>query len=151
MKSRVALADDHKQFREAVRNLLLRDPGIEIVGEAGDGIGALELALSAQPDVMVMDIRMPGINGVDLLRQLVAAHPRVKVIVLSVTSAPIFATEMLATGACGYVTKADAAELPHAIHAVANNSKFLSVEVAAAIADMTDSEKPIHTAHANKS
>ena len=132
MKSRVVLADDHKAFREVLRSLLQRDPDIEVVGEAGDGSEALDLVRSTQPDVIVMDIRMPKINGVAALRQLVADHPAVKVIVLSVTAESIFAAEMLAAGAGGYVTKADAGELPRAIHAVVSGSSYLSAEVAAA-------------------
>ncbi len=140
MKCRVVLADDHKPFQEAVRNLLERDPCIEIVGEAGDGAEALELARVAQPDVMIMDIRMPGVNGVAALRHLATIHPHVKVIILSATSEPIFAMAMLDAGACGYVTKADAEELPRAIHAVVSDSKFLSTEVAAEAAGLADTE-----------
>jgi len=146
MKSRVVLADDHKVFREAMRSMLERDPSIEVIGEAGDGTEALDLVGSVHPDVVVMDVRMPGVNGIVALRQLIAAHPRVKVIVLSVTSEPIFASEMLGAGACGYVTKGDAGELPRAIHAVLSDSNYLSTEVAAMVADSADTGKSINDA-----
>ena len=129
MKSRVVLADDHQAFRKALRSMLEHDPGIAIVGEAGDGNELLDLVRSLQPDVVVTDIRMPGVGGIAALRQLVADHPGVKVIVVSVTSESQFATEMLSAGASAYVTKADAVELPQAIHAVASGSSYLSTEV----------------------
>ena len=131
MKIRVVLADDHKAFREALRGFLEKDPSIDIVGEASDGSEAMDLVRSVQPDVAVMDIRMPGVNGIAALLQLAAAHPAVKLIVLSVTAEPIFAAEMLRVGASAYVTKANAEELPRAIHAVMNHRTYLSAEVAA--------------------
>jgi len=131
MRIRVLLADDHKPFREALRNMLQRDPDIEVAGEAGDGIRAVELVRALLPDVVVMDIRMPRLNGIEAIAQLLAVHPPVKVIVLSVNSERIFASEMLAAGARGYVTKSDAEELPRAIRAVMNNLEYLSLEVAA--------------------
>jgi DNA-binding NarL/FixJ family response regulator len=86
MKSRVLLADDHKVFRSAIRGMLERDPGVEVIGEAADGIEALELVRSAHPDVVVMDIRMPRLTGVEAIRELVRAEPSVKVIILSLNS-----------------------------------------------------------------
>ena len=134
MRNRVVLADDHTLFREALRNMLQRHPDIEVVGEAVDGIHAVELVRSLLPDVVVMDIRMPRLNGIAAIAQMLAAHPRLKVIVLSVNSARIFALEMLAAGARGYVTKGDAEEVPSAIRAVMNGQEYLSLEVAAPLA-----------------
>jgi two-component system NarL family response regulator len=143
LKNRVLLADDHKLFREALRNMLERHHDIEVVGEAGDGIEAVELVRSLLPDVVVTDIRMPRLNGVAAIAQLLAVHPPVKVIVVSVNSARIFALEMLNAGARGYVTKSDAEELPHAIRAVMNDLEYLSLEVAAADAYSARAGKPI--------
>ena len=134
MRTRVVLADDHKLFREALRNMLQRHPDIEVVGEAGDGIEAVELVGSLLPDVLVMDIRMPRLNGIAAIARLLAAHPSVKVIVLSVNAEHIFASEMLTAGARGYVTKSDAEELPRAIRAVMNGLEYLSMEVAPTVA-----------------
>lgn len=129
MKKRVVLVDDHEPFREAVCAMLEREPGIEVVGAAGDGIEVLELLRSARPDVVVMDIRMPRLNGMEAIRQTAAAFPFVKVIILSLTSERLFASEMLGAGASGYVTKGDAHELPRAIHAVTSGISYLSWEV----------------------
>ena len=139
MKKRVLLADDHKPFREAVCAMLEREPGIEVVGAAGDGIEVLELVRSARPDVVVMDIHMPRLNGIEAIRQAAAACPSVKVIVFSVTSERFFASEMLGAGASGYVTKGDAHELPRAIHAVMSGINYLSQEVGGTGTD------PLHT------
>ena len=140
MKNRVVLADDHKLFREALAHMLRRHPEIEVVGEAGDGIQAVELVRSLLPDVAVMDIRMPRLNGIAAIGQMLAAHPSVKVIVVSANSAGIFATEMLAAGARGYVTKSDAEELPRAISAVMNEREYLSQEVAGSRGSTTNGD-----------
>lgn len=131
MRTRVVLADDHMPFREALRYMLQRHPDLEVVGEAGDGIQAVELTRSLLPDVVVMDIRMPRLSGIAAIGQLLTTLPPIKVIILSVNSAPVFASEMLAAGARGYVTKSDAEELPRAIRAVMNGLEYLSPEVAA--------------------
>lgn len=143
MRNRVVLADDHKPFREALRNMLQRHPDIDVVGEACDGIEVVELVRSLLPDVVVTDIRMPRLNGIVAIGQLLAAHPSLKVIVLSVNSARIFAAEMLAAGARGYVTKSDAEELPHAIRAVMNGLEYFSLEVAATDAAPVRADNPI--------
>lgn len=146
MINRVVLADDHKPFREALRNMLQRHADIEVVGEASDGIEVVALVRSLLPDVVVTDIRMPRLNGIVAIGQLLAAHPSVKVIVLSVNSARIFAAEMLAAGARGYVTKSDAEELPHAIRAVVNGLEYFSLEVAEMGAPTVRADKPINGA-----
>ena len=129
MKTRIVLADDHKVFRASIRAMLERDAGLEVIGEAGDGIEALELVRSARPDVVVVDIRMPRLGGVEAIRELVKAHPAVRIIVFSLNAERMFATEMLGAGASGYVTKGDARELPKAIHAVVSGTPYLSPEV----------------------
>ena len=123
------MADNHEKFREAVRTLLEKDPRIEVVGEAGDGIEALELACSVKPDVVVMDMRMPKFNGVAALRQITAFNPRIKVIIFSANAVQVYAETMLAAGARGYVVKSDAKELPRAIHAVMLDLVYLSSEL----------------------
>jgi DNA-binding NarL/FixJ family response regulator len=85
---------------------------------------------TAQPDVVVVDIRMPRLSGVEAIRELVKVHPSVKIIVFSLNAERMFASEMLDAGASGYVTKGDARELPQAIHAVMSGDPYLSPEVA---------------------
>ncbi|HWD23590.1 MAG TPA: response regulator transcription factor [Burkholderiales bacterium] len=130
MRIRIVLADDHKVFRASIRGMLERDPGLQVVGEAGDGIEALELVRSALPDVLIVDIRMPRLSGVEAIRELVKVHPSVRIIVFSLNAERMFASEMLGAGASGYVTKGDARELPRAIRAVASGDPYLSPEVA---------------------
>ena len=130
MKIRIVLADDHEAFRASIRALLQRAPDLEVIGEADDGVEALELVRTGRPDVVVVDIRMPRLSGVDAIRELVKVHPSVKIVVFSLNAERMFASEMLDAGASGYVTKGDARELPRAIRAVASGTPYLSTEVA---------------------
>jgi len=127
MSPRILLADDHKMFRDAVRPLLERTPGMTIVGEAGDGLDAVRLAAELQPDVIVMDISMPGLNGIEAARQILAAAPRIRVIILSMHADRRFVTETLKAGAAGYLLKdGPISELVEAIRTVAAGGTFLS-------------------------
>ncbi len=131
MKTRVLLADDHKMFREALRDMLGRDPDIEVVGEAGDGLAVFDLARLSAPDVVVMDIGMPGLNGIEATRRIVDAQPGVKVIALSAHCDRGFVAEMLGAGAAGYVVKAAASEeLLKAIRAVTADKTYVCSELA---------------------
>ncbi len=85
---RVVLADDHKMLREALRALLDQETDIEVQGEAGDGESVLKLAAETRPDIVVMDIAMPGLNGAEATRRLAVQHPDIKVIALSANSCP---------------------------------------------------------------
>lgn len=114
---RVALVDDHQPFRERLRALLERDPGIEIVSEASSGQELLDAAVSAEIDVVCMDIRLPGMSGIETTRRLLAAKPGIRVIGLSAYAEPHYVEAMLGAGAVGHFTKGDAGEaLLHAIH-----------------------------------
>ena len=136
MKLRILLADDHKMFREALRSMLEKEPDIEIVAEVGDGRDVLRQANETNPEVVCMDVGMPGLNGIEATRRLVLAHPGVKVIGLSAFSDRRFVLEMLNAGAAGYVTKAEAGEeLIRAIHAVRRHQTYLCPEVGAGVAD----------------
>jgi DNA-binding NarL/FixJ family response regulator len=107
MKIRVLIADDHTRFREALRRMLTAEEGIEVVAEVANGDEVVECSTRTAPDVVCMDYRMPGLNGIDATRQLVAACPGIKVIGLSANSERHFALEMCKAGAIGYVAKND--------------------------------------------
>ena len=131
MKTRVLLADDHKIMREGLRSLLAVSPGVEVVGEAGDGRSAVQLALKLSPDVVVMDIGMPDLNGVDATRQIKARAPQIKVIALSLHSDERFISGMFKAGASGYLLKDGAfEELARAIRTVADGHTYLCPRIA---------------------
>jgi DNA-binding NarL/FixJ family response regulator len=131
MKTRVLLADDHKIMREGLRSLLMATPGVEVVGEAGDGRSAVQLALKLSPDVVVMDIGMPDLNGVDATRQIKAHAPTIKVVALSLHSDERFISGMFKAGASGYLLKDGAfEELARAIHTVAEGHTYLCPRIA---------------------
>ena len=117
MTVRVALVDDHQPFRERLRALLMRDRDIEIVAEAGSGHELLEIALTTEIDVACMDIRLPGMSGIDATRRLLALRPGTRVIGLSAYAEPHYVEAMLEAGAVGHFTKGDVGEeLLQAIH-----------------------------------
>jgi len=129
MKFRVLLADDHAMFRDALRMVLEMAPEVEIVAEAADGRAVLELFGASRPDVVCMDVNMPGLNGVDATRQLLALHPEVRIIGLSCDADPRMVAEMIGAGAHGYVVKMNAGrDLLPAIHRVSQNQIYLSPE-----------------------
>ncbi len=134
MVIRVALADDHRLLLDALISVLATEPGMTVVGFAHDGLAAIKLAHDASPDVLVLDISMPGLNGVDVTRQLHKELPKIKVLALSAYLDKRFVQEMLKAGAAGYVTKTAAlTDLPRAIRAVASGQNYLSAEITAAV------------------
>lgn len=129
-KITVLLADDHPLMREALRNILNKSLDIEIVGEAGDGDKAVELALKLVPDVVIMDIMMPKLNGLEAMQQIKATHPNVAVLVLTIHGDRDHIFGILNAGAAGYLTKTVfGEEVVHAIRAVAAGGTVLSQEV----------------------
>lgn len=130
MKLRVLLADDHTMFRKALRMVLEMAPDIEVVGEAADGAGVIAGLGDGPPDVVCMDVNMPGLNGIDATRQLLVAHPDIKVIALSCHVEPQRVADMLNAGALGYVVKMCAgADLLPAIRMASQDEVFLSPEL----------------------
>jgi two-component system NarL family response regulator len=131
MKIRVLLVEDHRMVREALREVLTKVPDMEVVGEAGDGHAGLELAGTLAPDVIVLDIRLPDLNGIELAARLRDSGNAARIVALSAFSDRSFVTEMLRSGASGYVTKSAAgSELVRAIRAVASGQGYFSPEIA---------------------
>lgn len=136
-KTRVLLADDHKIMRQALRALLEREESIEVVAEAGNGREVLDLAVQCAPDLVIMDVGMPGLNGIEATKQLLARQPRIKVIALSAYSDRRFVSGMLKAGASGYIVKAAAGEeLIRAICCVQNDQDYLCPELAQTLEDV---------------
>jgi DNA-binding NarL/FixJ family response regulator len=128
---RVVLADDHPIVLAGIRALLTADPQLELVGEATNGGEALPLIRSASPDVAVVDVSMPGLNGLELTERITGECPGTKVLVLTVHEDAAYVQPMLKAGARGYLLKRSAAEdLLRAIHAVAEGGIYLDPSVA---------------------
>ena len=105
MKIRVLVAEDHPLVREGVIRALERDPGIEVIGEADNGITAMELARQLKPDVLVLDLRMPGLGGAVVLERLRAELPQIRALVMTANESPESLLDAVAAGAAGYLSK----------------------------------------------
>ncbi len=134
MSIRVFLADDHNIVRQGLKALLDEEPGIEVVGEAADGREAVSLVPQIMPDVVVMDVAMPGLHGTEATRRIVDSTPDIGVVALSIHSDRRFVEQMLKAGARGYLRKGCGFdELLRAINAVASGQAYLSPEIAQTI------------------
>lgn len=123
---RVLITDDHTLFRSGLRLLLSNEPDIAVVGEAGDGAEAIRLARTLRPDVVLMDITMPGMSGLDATRAIRQDLPEVRVLILTMHEDEGYLRESLRAGASGYVLKrAAATELPAAIRAAWRGEAFI--------------------------
>jgi DNA-binding NarL/FixJ family response regulator len=131
MSLRILVADDHVIFREGLGALLQKEPDMGVVAEAGDGASAVQQAREFRPDVVVMDITMPGMNGIDATRRITGELESVKVLALSMESDRRFVVEALKAGATGYLLKDTAfEELAMAIRTVAANEPYLPTRIA---------------------
>lgn len=131
MGIKIILADDHKIVRDGLRTLLERESDMEVIAEAEDGRAVVNLAKQLSPDLVIMDIIMPGLNGIDATRDIIRKDPHIKVIGLSMHSDKRFVSGMFQAGASGYLLK-DCAfdELATAVRTVVSNHTYLSPGIA---------------------
>jgi two-component system response regulator NreC len=135
-KIRILLADDHAVVRQGFRMILSAHPDLEIVGEAGNGREAVELAATLRPDVVVMDVAMPELNGIEATRRLTAENPHIRVVALSMHKDSGYVREILRAGARGYLLKDSVADdLVAAVRSVAGGEGYLSPAISNAVLD----------------
>lgn len=146
---RVVIADDHTIVREGLKQLLLTSGDFDVVGEARDGYEVVQLVRAAEFDVLLLDMSMPGKSGMELIKQVKAEKPKLRVLVLSMHQEHQYAVRAIKAGASGYLTKESAStQLVSAIHKVSTGGAFISAEVAEALAlgAMPHAEGPPHGA-----
>ena len=127
---KIVLVDDHKLLRDGLRNIIEQKSNMHIIGEASDGREAIKIASKLIPDVIIMDVAMPGLNGIEAATQIVKNEPEIKIIGVSMHSGKQFIQGMFKAGAFGYLLKdGDADELIIAISTVIENKKYLSKDL----------------------
>ncbi len=128
---KVLLVDDHQLVRSGIRRILDDAPDVEVIGEAGSGEEALRQARSEQPDVVLMDVSMPGIGGLEATRKLLRTSPELKIIALTIYMEEPYPSRLLEAGASGYLTKGcDVEEILRAIRAVARGERYIGADIA---------------------
>jgi two-component system, NarL family, response regulator NreC len=133
---RIVLADDHTLFRQVLRRVLEEQPGWQVIADASDGATAVRLTLERQPHVVIMDIAMPRLNGVEATRQIVRRAPDVRVLILSMYSDDLYITQALQAGAHGFVLKDSAdADLVRAVRDLAAGKSYFSPTVSKVVLD----------------
>jgi DNA-binding NarL/FixJ family response regulator len=144
---KILLADDHTIVRQGLKLILSAHEDLEVVGEAANGREAVELADKLRPDIVLMDVQMPELNGIEAAKKMVAAHPRVRILVLSMHKEAVYVREILKAGARGYILKdAIDTELLNAIRSVAKGDGYISPAVAGALNEKTkDPSNPVDT------
>lgn len=141
-RTRIVLVDDHTVVRKGIRMILSAQPDLEVVAEAKNGLEAVEEAEKTQPDVVIMDVNMEGLNGIEGARRIGEISPRTRVLALSMHRDAVYVREMLRAGAKGYLVKdADDDALLDAVRAVARGEAYLSPSVADAV--LTDYRKHV--------
>ncbi len=140
---RVVIVDDQTLFRAGLVRLLASQPGLRVVGEAGDGEEAVRLVRALDPDVVLMDVRMPGIDGIEATRQIATAGSRVRVLILTSFHTDAYVLDALRAGACGYVLKDSAVEaIASSIQAVMASERVISGPIAQRVVGMLTGEAP---------
>ena len=136
MNIKLLIADDHAMMREGLKSLIEKEPSIEVVGEAGDGRQTVKMAREVGAHVVVMDVAMPDLNGIEATRKILKANQHIKVVGLSAHANRDFVREMLKAGASAYVLKSRAyEELVRAIKEVMKGKKYLSPDIARGVVD----------------
>ncbi len=129
--TKIVLVDDHQTLRGILRKLLELEPGLEVVGEAEDGKQGLRLTEERKPDIVISDLRMDGMDGLELTREILGHSPATRVIILTMHGDPIYVAQALEAGALGYVMKGtDFNELLQAIHKVSLGESYVSPSLA---------------------
>lgn len=136
MTWRIVLADDHQLFRDGLSSLLQRSPGFDVVGQAADGLEVVRLCHELRPDVVLLDISMPGLNGIEATRRITAEAPGTRVLILSMHADRRFVAETLRAGARGYLLKDTAyTEVQRAIHEVMHGHVHLAPAITDVVAE----------------
>ena len=131
MSIKILIADDHALLRQGIKRVLNFEDDLEVVGEASEGQEALSRTLVLQPDVLLIDLNMPGLSGIEVTKQLVAARVKTRIIALTVHDSDRYVLEMLRNGALGYILKdVEPTMLIKAIHVVANGGTFVYPKLA---------------------
>jgi DNA-binding NarL/FixJ family response regulator len=134
---RVILADDHALFRSGVKRILEEIPGVEVVGEAADGLELLNLLREITPDLVILDISMPKLRGLEAIQQIKVSHPQVEVLILTMHKEAEYLSYALGAGAAGFLLKQDAdPELIEALAAVRRGETYLSPAISEVVPDL---------------
>lgn len=143
----VVLADDHAIFRDGIKEILASAGGFELTGEVSSGSELLELLRHCKPDVVVTDVNMPGISGIDLIARIHGQYPTLPILVLSMLDEPQIASYAIKAGARGYVTKnSNSTELLTALREVAGGGRYIEREIAERLLFNNDSMGALHCA-----
>ena len=143
MSIRILLADDHAVLRHGLSKALQAESDMEVIGLAADGLTAVELAGELSPDIIIMDIGMPGLNGIEATRQITKQSPRVRIIALSMHSAKKFIMEMFKAGASGYLLKdCEYDELAAAVRTVASGKDYISPSISGILIETCTTDDP---------
>jgi two-component system, NarL family, nitrate/nitrite response regulator NarL len=150
--TRIVLADDHELVRDGIKSLLENEEDFKVVAEASDGREALKIIAKEQPDLLIVDIRMPVMNGIEVVKNLTKDFPKVKKLVLSMHDSEEYVVESIESGADGYLLKgSNKAEFLKALHAIAAGGKYFSGDISKIIIDnfvkgkSKSSQKPLNT------
>ncbi|EAZ81903.1 response regulator [Algoriphagus machipongonensis] len=132
--TQIVLADDHELVRDGIKSLLENESGFQVIDEASDGIEALKVISKRQPDLLIVDIRMPNMNGIEVVRKLTAEYPEIKKLVLSMHDSEEYVLESIEAGADGYLLKGSSkSEFLKALNSIKDGGKYFSGDVSAII------------------